>query len=166
MFVKIISFLSHLSSLFSTIASSLLFQVTMASCPGFYGSPLLAFFYLIWPPLQSISKLQPELLFQNVDQIVSSHCLKSLISNPTDFRIRQTSQAHKALPTLPCLGLQHQFAWCSLSPLTLHLSGLLSIHNKYYVLSFYRALCQSVPFPGRLFCSLIWFPHVNPLDPV
>ena len=34
------------------------------------------------------------------------------------------------------------------------------------MLSFYTAFWHSVPFPGKLLCSLIWFTHVNPLDPV
>lgn len=58
------SFLSlYLYSLFSTIASAILFQMTVASCLEFYGSLLLAFLYLIWPPHLSVSTLQPELLF-------------------------------------------------------------------------------------------------------
>lgn len=160
MFEKISLCLSHLSSLFSTFASPLLFQVTVASCPGFYNSPLLAFFYLIWPPLQIAAWVTAlECKSDCVIPLFKILELSHWFQDKTDFLGPQGSAY-----SVPCLELWHPFARCSLSPLTLHLSGLLSVPNKHYVLSFYTAFWHSVS--GKLLCSLIWFTHVNPLDPV
>lgn len=152
MFVKIFSFSSHIDFLFFTIASTVLFQMTMTSCLEYSNSSIgllvsnLASRTFLHGRLSYCSKMQIRLCYH--------FALKPSIGFPMMSGEDRCLQAHEALVgLLPARGSRVNAH--SVPSHLLHFAFQpFSAPEKHYVFSFYRTFQRHVPSPGRLLSPL------------